>query len=110
MKYTEMVVKEVVRFRSPPTLVPHIVATDFPITEKHTIPKGSLVFPSVFESSFQGFVDAHMFDPDIFLHPVKSIRFTNETGFHLAQVLISVFDKDMLLIISCFLLLSFLHW
>lgn len=66
MKYTEMVVKEVVRFRPPATLVPHIAAVDFPITEKYTIPKGSIVFPSVFESSFQGFEDAHRFDPERF--------------------------------------------
>nr|ATG29927.1 CYP710A78 [Taxus chinensis] len=66
MKYTEMVVKEVIRFRPPATLVPHIAAADFPITENYTIPKGSIVFPSVFESSFQGFTDAHKFDPERF--------------------------------------------
>ncbi|GLJ07654.1 hypothetical protein SUGI_0071820 [Cryptomeria japonica] len=66
MKYTEMVVKEVIRFRPPATLVPHIAAVDFPITENYTIPKGSIIFPSLFESSFQGFTDAYKFDPERF--------------------------------------------
>eukprot|EP01018_Ginkgo_biloba_P025668 Gb_11087 [translate_table: standard] len=66
MKYTEMVVKEVIRFRPPATLVPHIAGADFAITDKYTIPKGAIIFPSVFESSFQGFTDAHKFDPERF--------------------------------------------
>uniref|UniRef100_A0A0D6R5R9 sterol 22-desaturase n=1 Tax=Araucaria cunninghamii TaxID=56994 RepID=A0A0D6R5R9_ARACU len=66
MKYTEMVVKEVIRFRPPATMVPHIAAVDFPITENYIIPKGTIVFPSLFESSFQGFTDPHKFDPERF--------------------------------------------
>ncbi|XP_020523479.1 cytochrome P450 710A1 isoform X2 [Amborella trichopoda] len=66
MKYTEMVAKEVVRIRPPATLVPHVAACDFPITEGYTIPKGTIVFPSVYESSFQGFTEPEKFDPDRF--------------------------------------------
>ncbi|MCO5604778.1 hypothetical protein L7F22_058949 [Adiantum nelumboides] len=66
MKYTEMVVKEVLRYRPPATLVPHIAGVNFPITDTYTIPKGTIVFPSLLESSFQGFTDPHKFDPDRF--------------------------------------------
>ncbi|XP_052726918.1 cytochrome P450 710A11-like [Vigna angularis] len=50
-----VVVREVVRFRSPATLVPHIAAERFALTESYTIPKGTIVFPSTFESAFQWF-------------------------------------------------------
>ncbi|XP_043699386.1 cytochrome P450 710A11-like [Telopea speciosissima] len=66
MKYTEAVAREIVRFRTPATLVPHIAAEDFPLTDTYTIPKGAIVFPSVFESSFQGFTEPERFDPDRF--------------------------------------------
>ncbi|KAH7352174.1 hypothetical protein KP509_19G033500 [Ceratopteris richardii] len=66
MEYTQMVVREVLRFRPPATLVPHVARVNFPITETYTIPKGTIVFPSVFDSSFQGFTDPHSFDPDRF--------------------------------------------
>ncbi|XP_071715919.1 cytochrome P450 710A11-like [Rutidosis leptorrhynchoides] len=67
MRYTEAVAREVIRYRAPATLVPHIAGEDFPLTETYTIPKGTIVFPSVFESSFQGFIEADRFDPDRFL-------------------------------------------
>lgn len=66
MKYTHAVAREVVRYRPPSTLVPHIAAEDFPLTESYTIPKGTIVFPSVYESSFQGFSDPNRFDPERF--------------------------------------------
>ncbi|XP_010257767.1 PREDICTED: cytochrome P450 710A11-like [Nelumbo nucifera] len=66
MKYTQAVAREIVRFRAPATLVPHIAGEDFQLTESYTIPKGAIVFPSVFESSFQGFTDPDRFDPDRF--------------------------------------------
>jgi|UniRef100_A0A2N9EG04 cytochrome P450 family 710 subfamily A protein len=66
MKYTHAVAREVVRYRPPATLVPHIAAEDFPLTESYTIPKGTIVFPSVYESSFQGFSDPNRFDPERF--------------------------------------------
>ncbi|TYJ30712.1 hypothetical protein E1A91_A06G149000v1 [Gossypium mustelinum] len=50
MKYTQAVALEV----------------DFSLTEWYTIPKGSIVFPSVYESSFQGFREADRFDPERF--------------------------------------------
>ncbi|KAB2025679.1 hypothetical protein ES319_D06G167100v1 [Gossypium barbadense] len=66
MKYTQAVALEVVRYRPPATLVPHIAVEDFPLTEWYTIPKGSIVFPSVYESSFQGFREADRFEPERF--------------------------------------------
>ncbi|XVF27342.1 hypothetical protein REPUB_Repub14bG0099000 [Reevesia pubescens] len=66
MKYTQAVAHEVVRYRAPTTLVPHIAMEDFPLIESYTIPKGSIVFPSVYESSFQGFTKANRFEPERF--------------------------------------------
>lgn len=67
MKYTEAVAREVIRFRPPATLVPHVALNDFPLTESYTVPKGTIVFPSLLESSFQGFADSERFDPDRFM-------------------------------------------
>ncbi|KAI6703452.1 hypothetical protein NL676_012588 [Syzygium grande] len=66
MKYTEAVAREVVRYRAPATMVPHIASEEFQLTDSYTIPKGTIVFPSVFESSFQGFTEPDRFDPDRF--------------------------------------------
>uniref|UniRef100_A0A7N0VHU8 sterol 22-desaturase n=1 Tax=Kalanchoe fedtschenkoi TaxID=63787 RepID=A0A7N0VHU8_KALFE len=67
LKYTEAVAREVVRYRAPATLAPHVAAQPFQLTETYTVPKGTIVFPSLFESSFQGFTDPTQFDPDRFL-------------------------------------------
>ncbi|KAG6423599.1 hypothetical protein SASPL_114000 [Salvia splendens] len=67
MKFTEAVAREVVRIRAPATMVPHIAGVDFPLTENYTVPKGTIVFPSVFDSSFQGFTEPEKFDPDRFM-------------------------------------------
>lgn len=67
MKYTEAVAREVIRLKAPATMVPHIAGEDFPLTKEYTIPKGAIVFPSVYESSFQGFPEPERFDPDRFM-------------------------------------------
>ncbi|XP_052180052.1 cytochrome P450 710A11-like [Diospyros lotus] len=74
MKYTEAVAREVLRIRAPATLVPHIAGEDFPLTESYTVPKGAIVFPSVYESSFQGFVEPFRFDPDRFMEERQEDR------------------------------------
>ncbi|CAL9132951.1 unnamed protein product [Musa textilis] len=66
MRYTEAVAREVVRYRPPATMVPHIAGESFPLTEWYTVPKGAIVFPSAYESSFQGFTEPDRFDPDRF--------------------------------------------
>ncbi|KAK9714435.1 hypothetical protein RND81_06G094100 [Saponaria officinalis] len=66
MKYTNAVAREVLRYRAPATLVPHVAREEFTLTEEYTIPKGSIVFPSPYESGFQGFSEPNRFDPDRF--------------------------------------------
>ncbi|PIA50664.1 hypothetical protein AQUCO_01200108v1 [Aquilegia coerulea] len=66
MKYTQAVAREIIRYRTPAAMVPHIAREDFPLTESYTIPKGTIVFPSVSDSSLQGFIDPEQFDPDRF--------------------------------------------
>ncbi|KAM0946122.1 putative cytochrome P450 [Dioscorea sansibarensis] len=65
-KYTEAVAREVVRFRPPATMVPHIAGEEFRLTDEYVVPKGTIVFPSLYESSFQGFTEPDRFDPDRF--------------------------------------------
>ncbi|XP_027185265.1 cytochrome P450 710A11-like [Coffea eugenioides] len=74
MKFTEAVAREVVRIRAPATMVPHIAGEDFALTENYVIPKGTIVFPSVFDSSFQGFIEPDRFDPDRFLEERQEAR------------------------------------
>ncbi|XP_048141713.1 cytochrome P450 710A1-like [Rhodamnia argentea] len=66
MRYTEAVAREVLRYRAPATMVPHIASEEFALTDTYMVPKGTIVFPSVFESSFQGFTEPDRFDPDRF--------------------------------------------
>jgi len=66
MTYTRQVVREVLRIRAPATLVPHIALDNFKLNDDVSIPKGTLVCPSVYSSSFQGFTNPHAFDPDRF--------------------------------------------
>ncbi|XP_010473994.1 PREDICTED: cytochrome P450 710A3-like [Camelina sativa] len=66
MKYTRSVAREVLRYRPPASMVPHVALGDFPLTESYTIPKGTIVFPSVFDAAFQGFTEPDRFDPDRF--------------------------------------------
>ncbi|GJN07808.1 hypothetical protein PR202_ga25672 [Eleusine coracana subsp. coracana] len=66
LRYTHAVAREVVRYRPPATMVPHIAKQSFRLTEWYTVPKGATVFPSLLESSFQGFRDPEAFDPDRF--------------------------------------------
>ncbi|KAF0924831.1 hypothetical protein E2562_014930 [Oryza meyeriana var. granulata] len=60
MKYTQAVAREVVRNRPPATLVPHIASEEFQLTEKYTIPKGTIGFP-----------DADAFDPERFFSEAR---------------------------------------
>ncbi|KAM0927366.1 hypothetical protein ACQ4PT_002835 [Festuca glaucescens] len=71
MKYTQAVAREVVRYRPPATLVPHIAAEPFQLTEWYTVPRGAIVFPSLYESSFQGFPAPDAFDPERFFSEAR---------------------------------------
>jgi cytochrome P450 family 710 subfamily A protein len=66
MRYTHAVAREVVRHRPPATMVPHVAGEAFRLAEGYTVPRGATVFPSLYESSFQGFRDPAAFDPDRF--------------------------------------------
>ena len=44
MKYTHAVAREILRYRAPTPLVPHIAAKDFPLNDLYTIPKETIVF------------------------------------------------------------------
>ncbi|KAM0909166.1 hypothetical protein ACQ4PT_014983 [Festuca glaucescens] len=71
MKYTQAVALEVVRHRPPGALAPHMALQPFQLTDWYTVPKGAMVFPSVHESSFQGFHLPDKFDPDRFFSEVR---------------------------------------
>ena len=43
MKYTHAVAREILRYRAPTPLVPHIAAKDFPLNDLYTIPKETIV-------------------------------------------------------------------
>lgn len=60
MPYTRAVIKEVLRYRPPVIMVPYVVKKDFPITPTYTVPKGSMVVPSVWPA---------LHDPDIYPEP-----------------------------------------
>src|SRR5262249_34577006 len=66
MQYTYQVMKEILRHRPPATIVPHIAAEDYQISDDYRVPKGSLVVPSVWSANKQGFTDGEKFDPDRF--------------------------------------------
>ncbi|GJZ67114.1 cytochrome P450 710A11-like protein [Tanacetum coccineum] len=96
MMYTEAVAREIIRYRAPATLVPHIAGEDSALTETYTIPKGTIVFPSVFESSFQGFVNADQFDPNRFMEERQEDRNTREA----AELYYFSYFEELLLILS----------
>jgi len=69
MPYTHQVVKEILRFRPPATMVPHIALEDWQIDDganSYVVPKGSVILPSIWCASFEGYTDPYKFDPDRF--------------------------------------------
>eukprot|EP00048_Salpingoeca_helianthica_P016002 m.229869 g.229869 ORF g.229869 m.229869 type:complete len:502 (-) comp17863_c0_seq1:121-1626(-) len=64
LHYTRAVVKEILRFRPPAVMVPAIAMVDFPLTPTYTVPKGTLVVPSIWSACMQGFPEPEKFDPD----------------------------------------------
>lgn len=66
MTYTRAVVKETLRYRPPVIMVPYLVKKDFPITEKITVSKGSMIIPSVWPATHddEAYPNADSFDPD----------------------------------------------
>ena len=64
LTYTRAVIKEILRFRPPATMVPSIAMVDFRLNDKVVAPKGSLVCPSIWAACFQGFTNPESFDPE----------------------------------------------
>ena len=60
MPYTRAVIKETLRYRPPVIMVPYVVKKDFPITPTYTVPKGSMVVPSVWPA---------LHDPEVYPEP-----------------------------------------
>ncbi|KAF3682701.1 CytochromeA1 [Capsicum annuum] len=75
MKYVEAVALEVLRFKPPAPMVPHLTTEEFQLTDDYDIPKGTIVFPSINDSCLQGFPEAEKFDPDRFMEERQEDRF-----------------------------------
>jgi hypothetical protein len=50
--------KEILRFRPPAVFVPHEVPEDSPINSQYKVKKGTIILPSVWHSSFEGYENA----------------------------------------------------
>ncbi|KAK9476143.1 cytochrome P450 [Lipomyces japonicus] len=48
MVYTHQVVKETLRYRPPVIMVPYLVKKDYPVSPDYTVPKGSMVIPTLY--------------------------------------------------------------
>lgn len=66
MTYTRAVVKETLRYRPPVIMVPYEVKKDFPVTDSYTVPKGSMIVPSVWPATHDpnAYEDPDTFNPD----------------------------------------------
>ncbi|KAF3937305.1 hypothetical protein ABW19_dt0201976 [Dactylella cylindrospora] len=60
MEYTRAVVKETLRYRPPVLMVPYEVKRDFPVTDSYTVPKGSMVVPTLYPA---------LHDPEVYPDP-----------------------------------------
>ncbi|KAF8344248.1 putative ERG5-C-22 sterol desaturase [Cantharellus anzutake] len=69
MPYIRACVKESLRVKPPVTMVPYVAHKDFPISESYTVPKGSMVIPSLYPSLLDENVypDPHKFIPERWL-------------------------------------------
>ncbi|CAN4111718.1 unnamed protein product [Withania somnifera] len=75
MKYVEAVAREVLRFKPPAPMVPHLTREEFRLTDDYVIPKGTVVFPSITDSCLQGFSEPENFNPDRFMKESEEDRF-----------------------------------
>lgn len=66
LTYTRAVVKETLRYRPPVIMVPYMVKKDFPITPEYTLPKGTMIVPSVWPATHDAdaYEDPESFNPD----------------------------------------------
>lgn len=66
MTYTRAVVKETLRYRPPVIMVPYVAKKNFPVTESYTVPKGSMIIPSVYPATRdpEAYENPDSFNPD----------------------------------------------
>jgi C-22 sterol desaturase len=66
MTYTKAFVKETLRYRPPVLMVPYEVKKNFPVTPDYTIPKGSMVVPTLYPALHDpiAYPEPETFDPD----------------------------------------------
>lgn len=64
MEYTNMVVKETLRYRPPVLMVPYVVKQKFPVTAHYTAPKGSMLIPTLYPA---------LHDPEVYENPDEFI-------------------------------------
>jgi len=51
MVWTRAVVKETLRYRPPVIMVPYVAKKDFPVTDKYTVKKGSMIVPTIWPAT-----------------------------------------------------------
>ena len=64
MTYCRAVVKELLRYRPAAPFIPMLAVADVQLTDTYTVPKGTLVVPSMYAACQQGFPNPEKFDPD----------------------------------------------
>ena len=64
MEYTNMVVRETLRYRPPVIMVPYVAKKAYPVTENYTVPKGAMIIPSVYPA---------LHDPEVYENPDEFI-------------------------------------
>ncbi|KAF7597099.1 RNA polymerase C-22 sterol desaturase [Aspergillus hancockii] len=93
LEYTRAVVKETLRYRPPVIMVPYLVKKDFPITDKITVAKGSMIIPSVWPATHdeEAYPNPDSFDPDRWItgtaeqHPKNWLVFGTGPHYCLGQ-------------------------
>lgn len=66
LKYTNAVIKELLRYRPPVIFVPYRTTKPFPVTPSYTVPEGSMIIPSCYPALHdpKAYQDPETFDPD----------------------------------------------
>ncbi|GAA5872505.1 hypothetical protein JCM8547_006932 [Rhodosporidiobolus lusitaniae] len=64
MPYTNAVTKEVLRYRPPVIMVPYLTKKPFPINDEYTVPKGTMLIPSFWNS---------LHDPAVYPEPEEFV-------------------------------------
>jgi C-22 sterol desaturase len=64
MEYTNMVIKEALRYRPPVPMVPYEVKKPFPISPEYTVPKGAMIVPTLYPA---------LHDPEVYDSPEEFI-------------------------------------